>query len=220
MSAGWLGLGLGLTLGLICAGLVCGLLGLLFRAFVHTGYIRQQSEALQGARTDFSPLLSGSDRVAAMVLWKLLRGGLMLGLFIASALPGLCVILFSVLQGPSSLMPAGFAVIALVSIPVLVYCGLGFSLGDHAVVLDEMSPTEALTHSWELVRGNRLHLFWFKFVYGLIQFMSFFVGLMMLCVGALITAPIARAVTDLGFTRGYLLLTGKADRDALAGALH
>ena len=102
------------------------------------------------------------------------------------------------------------ALSALIAVPVGFYIGLGLAFGDHAVALDALGPTDALEKSWEMASGNRLYLLLFLFVYGVVNVIAVFVGLLMLCIGALFTIPTARAVTDIGFTEGYLMLTGRA----------
>lgn len=211
------GLELGVMVGLVLLGLFCGMLLVVFRAFLHTGYIRLHHRALE-SEGSFGDLLSGADRLVPMLLWKLLKGLVSIGAFVVSAVPGIGLIVFGLMQEQYAISVVGGVLILLISVPVVVYIGLGLSLGDHAVALDELGPTAALEKSWSLVRGNRLHLFLFLLVYGFARFASVFVGLLMLCIGVLFTVPTVRAITDIGFTQGYLLLTGRAKSEGLVGA--
>ena len=125
-----------------------------------------------------------------------------------TALPGGALIGVGIMQSNVVLGIGGAILLMLLVFPTLIYVGLGLAFGDHAVALDNAGPTEALEKSWGLASGNRLHLFLFLFVYGIARLALAIAGLMMLCIGALFTVPISRAVTDVGFTEGYLLLTG------------
>lgn len=212
------GLELGLIVGLVLLGLFCGALVLVFRAFLQTGYIRLHVRALE-SEGSFGDLFSGVDRLAPMLLWKLLKGLVSFGVLAVSALPGVGLIGGGLMMEMYGLSILGGVLIFLICIPVMIYIGLGLSMGDHAVALDELGPTEALEKSWTLVSGNRLHLFIFLLVYGLARVASVLVGLLMLCIGALFTVPTVRAITDVGFTQGYLMLTGRAGTDGLSGAL-
>lgn len=215
--AGIAGLSMGLIVGMVLLGIVC--LGLIwaFRSWLHVGYIRTQSRALRSGQGTFSDLFSGADRLVSMMIWKLLKGLITTGAFLVAGVPGGGILIFGALNQSIPLIIAGVVVVLLLCVPVLIYIGLGLAFGEHAVTLDELGPTDALERSWELASGNRLHLFLFLLVYGILRFVSAIVGLLMLCIGALVTVPVARAVTDTGFTESYLLLTGKAGLGDLAG---
>ena len=211
------GLEIGLIVGMVLLGLFCGVLLVLFRSFLHTGYLRLHVRALE-SEGSFGDLFSGMDRLFPMLLWKLLKGFVSMGAFVVSALPGIGLVVAGLMMEMYGLSIGGGVLIMLLSVPVLIYVGLGLSMGDHAVALDELGPTAALEKSWSLVRGNRIPLFLFLFVYGLARIASLIVGVLMLCIGAFFTVPTVRAITDIGFTQGYLLLTGRVDLDSLAGA--
>ncbi|MDG1483952.1 MAG: hypothetical protein P8R54_30455 [Myxococcota bacterium] len=214
---GLAGVGMGFILGMVLLGVVC--IGLLwvFRSWLHVGYIRTQSRSLLSGEGSFGDLLSGTDRLPTMMLWKLLKMLITTGALLVAAAPGGGILLFGVINENTPLLILGAVVALLLGVPVMVYIGLGLAFGEHAVTLDELGPTEALERSWELASGNRLHLFLFLLVYGFLRLVSVFVGLLMLCIGVLFTVPITRAVTDTGFTSSYLLLTNKTDLDQLAG---
>lgn len=62
--------------------------------------------------------------------------------------------------------------------------------------------------------GNRVPLFLFYLVVALVQLGAAIVGLILCCVGMLVTIPASRAVTDFGTTESFLLLTrGRAVTD-------
>ncbi|MFT5680443.1 MAG: hypothetical protein ACI8RZ_001349 [Myxococcota bacterium] len=215
--AGLAGLGVGLMIAIVLVSIVC--IGLLWalRSWIHAGYIRLQVRALRSGEGSIGDLFSGGDRLVPMMIWKLLKTLITTGAFLVAAVPGGVLIVFAVLNQSIPIGILGGVLIVLISVPALFYIGLGLAFGDHAVTLDELGPTDALERSWELASGNRLHLFLFLLVYGLVRLASAIVGLLMLCIGWIVTIPIARAVTDTGFTESYLLLTGKAGLGDLAG---
>ena len=211
------GLSMGIIIAMVLLGTIC--IGLLwvFRSWLHVGYIRTQSRALQSGEAGFGELFSGMDRLPAMMIWKLLKVFITTGALLVAAIPGGGMVLFGAISDSPLFLILGTVVALLLCVPVMFYIGLGLAFGEHAITLDELGPTDALERSWELASGNRLHLFLFLLVYGFIRMASFIVGLLMLCIGVLFTVPITRAVTDTGFTASYLLLTEKTDLDRLAG---
>jgi hypothetical protein len=215
--AGLGGVGLGIMVAAVLIGLVCVGLIWVFRSWLQTGYIRLQVSALRSGDGSFGDLFSGADRLVPMMLWKLLKTMVTLGAMLVSGLPGGGLLFYGAINRSIPMMGAGGVLLLLLCLPVLIYIGLGLAFGEHAVTLDELGPTEALERSWQLASGNRLQLFLFLLVYAIARFVAAIVGLLMLCVGALVTIPVARAVTDTGFTESYLLLTGKAGLDDLAG---
>jgi hypothetical protein len=59
---------------------------------------------------------------------------------------------------------ASGGLILLAYLPVLLYVALGVWLAPKAVAVEGLSATEALSRSWELVRGHRWTLFLFELV--------------------------------------------------------
>ena len=103
-------------------------------------------------------------------------------------------------------MAAGAAFCA-IAIPSLIYVQLGMSLGSHVIVLEGEGPVGALERSWGLISGNRLWLILYGFVMFLLMMGAVVGGLVALCVGLIVLVPIARAITDFGYTESFLLLT-------------
>lgn len=213
MLAGMGGMLIAVVLGaMVCLGLIWVL-----RSWIHGGYIRVQTRALRSGEGTVGELFSATDRIVPMMLWKLLKALVSTGVLAVSMVPGGALFGIGYTQDSTALMVVGGVLAVLIALPAAFYVGLGLVFGEHAVILDELSPTEALERSWGLADGNRMHLFGFLLVYWLVEIAALIVGLLMLCIGVLVTAPAARAVTDLGFTEGYLLLTGKAGLDDMAG---
>ncbi|MDP6933403.1 MAG: hypothetical protein QGG40_10835 [Myxococcota bacterium] len=208
---------------LVGAGLLAGVGALLIRAWLQTGYLRvracmlelppeaPRSPILEHDRTRWAEaptrtLFGGRDRVRAMTGWYLLAGSILLGALVTGAVPGGALWLAGQAMG---------AWVALVgAVLMFVYVGLGLSLGSHAVVLDELQPTEALSRSWTMVTGNRLTLLGFLVIIGLFTLS----GIVLLGVGILVT----RGVAAVAFTEAYLL-SGRApaaSRAPATGGLH
>ena len=121
------GMELGLIIGLVLLGLFCGALVLVFRAFLQTGYIRLHVRALE-SEGSFGDLFSGVDRLAPMLLWKLLKGLVSFGVLAVSALPGIALIGGGLLMEMYVLSILGGVLIFLICIPVMIYVGLGMSI--------------------------------------------------------------------------------------------
>ena len=220
-EAGIVGLTLGILIGVILLGLVCGLAMFAFRAWLHGGYLRLQAHTLETGMGDFSALFSGKDLFLGMVGAKLLKAVIMLGLALVAAIPALALIIPGAIRSSELLIIGGIGLFVLFLLPLSVYFGLGLAFVEHVVTFEQLSPTAAIRRSLELADGNRLSLFFFMFVFGIFRLAAVLVGLMMLCIGVIFTLPLARAVADTAFTEGYLLLTRprqETERWAIWGA--
>ncbi len=201
---------LGLAAALLAVVLLLTLLGWFAQCWLTPGWLRVQARALdpQG-REDVSLLFSGGDCFGRMVGWTTLSGTITLGIVLIALLCGVVTggAVLAVTGGSmTDLEGAGVAGLlvglgmsVLVGVPSLVYVSLGMALGTHALVLEGLSPMDALSRSWDLVAGNRTSLLFFLLVVGLVNF----VGFLMCCIGGL---P-AGIVTNLATTRGWILLT-------------
>lgn len=86
----------------------------------------------------------------------------------------------------------------------MVYASLGLWLAPWFVVYDDSGPWHAILQSWDAARGNRVTLFVFAFTHGLVGLLAVVLGLLTCCVGLLVTLPVARAITDLSISYGWL----------------
>jgi hypothetical protein len=185
-------------IGLLCLGIV--LFGVwLFRAWLMTGYIRLHESLVIEGQGDFSLLFGGGDGVWRMAGYTLLRALVIAGALAVAALPGLLLVAAGFSSGSDILQAAGAGVALIFAIPVMVYVQLGLSLGQHAVALEEMTATDALSRSWQLADGNRGDLFVYYLATGLFNL----AGILLCCVGII---P-ARAIVDVGTTEAYLMIT-------------
>jgi hypothetical protein len=89
----------------------------------------------------------------------------------------------------------------LVALPPLIYVGLGLQLGTYAVVLDDVTPLEALQISWEAAAGNRLYLFILNFA---IFIVGAFAGACTFCLLGIGAVPV-QGLAMAGMTLGWLL---------------
>ena len=206
------GAAVGAILGVVCCVSVLVLILFALRCWVKVGWIRLHEQVITTGEGTFGVLFGGSDRVVDMAIWALLAGVISFGSVFAAAIPGGLLMGAGVAMEMEPLTVLGLVVMLVLVLPVAIYVGLGLALGDHALVLEDKSPMEALERSWEMASGNRITLFIFNFVCGLFAFAAVFVGLLLCCVGVLLTSPAARAAIDVGFTESFLMHTrGKSE---------
>lgn len=202
-SLGWL---LGLMIAFVLAGLLIGIALLALNCWVQTGFIRLHLNVLQHASAEVAPLFSGKDRFWSMLGFKLLGGFSTTAAAIVAAWPGALVAYIGYASHREALMIAGFGAMLSLGLPALVYVGLGTYVGELAVALEAASPVHALRRAFSLARGNRWPLLLFSFGCGVLQVASVG-GLLLCCVGALASVPLARALCSFAKTESFLLLT-------------
>jgi len=187
------------------------------RCFIHGGFLKLHEETLRTGQGSSSALFDGGDRFLDMAVFKILKTVFLVSTFIVSAAPGGAVLAMGVLQEDTTLMVAGGMALALLCIPACLYVTMGLALGEHAVVFDQRSGRQAVDRSWDLARGRRIEILVYLLVAGLLQIFATIVGVVMLCVGVLVTVPLAYSTWSVGFSRGYLLLTrDETETDAWA----
>lgn len=198
------------TIGLMLLLVVAVVLVLRFLVWVwiHTGFLRQQHEVLRTGTNAYGVLFSGADRYLPLLLWKLLSGLILWSLALVIAAPVAAVSLLAGAVGMMISIPIGVIVLVI----VMVYVGLGFMFGDRLVALDGCGPMEALKRSWQMADGNRMTLFIFALVQGLVVIAGAILGILALCIGWIVTLPAAMAMGEVAFTEAYLLFTrGEAE---------
>jgi hypothetical protein len=201
------GMGAGLIALAIVMVLALVLVLVVFRSWLSVGWLRLHKELLEAGMGSWSTLFSGGDRVWDMLVLSLLTTAVSMGAMALGALPGGALALAGGLMKNSGLMIAGVALLLVLMLPVGIYVGLGLGLAQHHLIFDDMAPTEALRRSWSNMDGNRFHFFLFNAVLGVFRAIAGVVGVCLLCVGALVTGPVARAMVDLGATEAFLLFT-------------
>lgn len=157
----------------------------LFHALLRIGFARAVERVASGARADFGELFSPRGLFGSMVGTLLL----VLVIFLASLAPILLVAATAFLaEAAMDVRIVTFAVAA-IGLPVAVFASayvmLGVALAPDAVAFESMRPTEAIARSWILTRGNR----WCLFLFLLILWIARWAGLLLCCVGALVTIP-------------------------------
>lgn len=192
--------------GIVCVTIIFAALFAL-RCWVHPGYIRLHKQVIETGAGDFSTLFSGADMFMKMVTWKLLSGLISFGAILVAALPGTALAIAGGMGDQQLLLIGGGVLAVLLVLPVAIYVNMGLYVGNHVVVLEGLSAMEALERTWSLANGNRLTLFIFAFVMGLVMIGALFAGLLMCCIGVLFTVPAARAMMDVGLTESFLLAT-------------
>lgn len=189
------------VLGLVIA---VGLFAL--NAWLSTGFVRLQVAILEHGGEALSPLFSGRDRLWEMMGYKLLALFSGTAVWLVCGWPGALLAYYGGVTDNTTLLILGIGLAVIVALPVAIWIGIGTYLGEHAVVLDGASPSQALRRSFALARGGRLLLFVFMFVCGLIEAAGS-LGIILCCVGVFATVPLARAIAGFAKTESYLLLT-------------
>ncbi len=201
--------GIVLTIGTILFGLRC---------WIETGWIRLHHRILTEGDGSMNHLFSGIDRLKPAVAYRLLVGCIGVGTTFVAMLPGGVIAGLGFGLDSTVVGIAGGILAVLCLVAANIYVQLGLALGMHAVVLDGCTAVEAMHQSWEVARGNRLTIFFFQLIVNILNVVAMGVGLLMLCIGALVTVPAMRAIGDFGFTESYLLFTrDAAERDQWQG---
>ncbi|MEY3212113.1 MAG: hypothetical protein RIT28_2594 [Pseudomonadota bacterium] len=195
--------------------LFCGGIMMVIRSFVHTGYLRLHEQLVREGAGDFGPLFSGADLLIPMVLWKLLKTAIVFGSTMVAGSPGFALVMVGAFQQNFMLIGLGALLLIALFFPALIYVQLGLALGAHCLVLERLSPMQALERSWSLASGHRWELFIFLFAQALVSLGGILAGLLACCVGMFVTVPITMATIDVGMTEAFLLYTvDQATRDS------
>jgi hypothetical protein len=177
---------------LLVPGVVCVALALFaLSSWIEVGFARAVESALRSGRDEVGKVFSGGDRFGAMLLARFLSGLIQLasGLPIAAAVLG--VVLLSGHGGPRPLVILGLIGFVLLWLVLVFYVALGLFLVNPIVAFESCTPTEALARSWQLASGNRLQLFWFVLLQGLLVIASV---VCTCCLGLLLTMPLTQTM--------------------------
>ena len=191
--------------------LVVAIVGVIFlglfalRCFIHTGWLRLHLEILERGEGVFGTLFGGADRIGTMAGWKILKTIIVLGVMGFTLAPGAGVAIWGGTQENWILVAVGVGIALLLLVPILLYVALGLAFGEHFIALEGLGTMESLERSWGMARGNRVHLALFMFVMGMVNLLAAVAGLLLCCVGLLVTVPAARSVIDVGMTESWLL---------------
>lgn len=197
---------LGAVLAVVLVAMLVWLALFALGCWVTTGFVRMHVGILEREDDTLGPLFSGRDRFWSMFGYKSLAALSVSAAFFAAAWPGAMFALYAFHVDREVWMIGGLGAAAFLAVPAVVYVGLGTFLGELAVSLDGMDAVSALRRSWALASGNRLPMLVFAIASGLVQLASV-LGLLLCCVGALATMPLARAMVGFAKTEGYLLFT-------------
>jgi hypothetical protein len=207
-SSGMDNLGIAVMAAVIFFAVVVAIGFLLLRLWVEPGYFRLHWRLFATGDQGFGPLFSGADRMVDLLLLKLLEFLVLTVTVIASALPGGLVLgLGFGLDKNIALMIVGGGLMGIGLLGAAIYVGLGLTLAGRVLVLEGHKPRDALRRSWELAAGHRWTLFLFVFVFGVLQLAGYLVGMLLCCVGMLLTVPATRAWADVAMTEAFLLHT-------------
>ncbi len=127
--------------GLFCL-LICVTLVVVFRCWIEAGYLRTQRDLVITGAASAGTLFSGAADLGRLLLWKLLRVTVGLGVFTVAALPAIvCGLIAYLLHAEKNTILILVGIVAFVCVvPTLIYVGIGLALGDRAVVIDGLGP--------------------------------------------------------------------------------
>jgi hypothetical protein len=157
----------------------------LFHALLRIGFARVVERVASGAKADFGELFTPRGLFGSMVGTLLLVLVILLASFAPLALVAAATYLAHATIEVDLVTVAVAVLGAPVALAVFAYVMLGVVLAPDAVAFEAMRPTEAIARSWILTRGNR----WCLFLYLLILGITRWAGLLLCCVGSLVTIP-------------------------------
>ncbi len=188
----------------------------LVRSWFISGWYRALRASSLNVEPRFSELFSGSDRFISQL------GVSLLSLFIGTGVwaplvvaGGVMVAVFGLSPSDSvmSSMPflggaAAMAVLGVLCLFTSVYVGLGLAFAEMLVALEGKGALDSIVRSWEFAQGHRVRLLCF-YVWSALLFIGLtLMGYCMLCIGVLVTLPIAYAVNDHALVDAYLRVAG------------
>lgn len=202
--AGLSGMDAGLLVLLVVAGLAAVALAYAFAAWLLPGWHRAQAAVFRTGTSEWRTFFTSFDAFPATFGFLLLRAGLIVGGALLVAGPFLAAELYGERDPALFLAALGWGAVWL---PGLVYVFLGLAFADRLIAFEGAGVWEATRGSWRLVEGHRLELLLFGLLLGLGWLGFFLAGLLMLCVGLVVTVPLGNAFVDLCLTEAWLHLT-------------
>ncbi len=200
----------------------CMLLQLALYAWIVPGWVRMHQEAHQSGVASFNTLFGSTDRFLDMLAWRIVNA--LVGLVPTVVLLGPVAAVLA--EAPTSfeqfgtafLSPGflGLLVLSVLTLAVMAWwVALGTAMGNYFVVLEGAGPIVALRRSFDAARGHRLQIFLFGIVWSfLVTAVGWLLGFFTLCIGLIITLPIARAAVESAWLRAFL--RARSGPDALA----
>lgn len=181
-----------------------GLAFFVFESWLSIGYARAVEEVERTGSTVFERLFDSAGRFGDMLLARVLAALLAIAIALPWGLVALACVILDGVDAPEALTAMVGVLGFLAYLPVAIYLLLGLCFVMPAVALDGLSPTHALSRSWELARGRRLALFWFSVVTAIFAV----AGICACCAGVFLTVPLSLVA----WNDAYLALTRGAER--------
>lgn len=200
-------LGIGVLLAIGAFVLVLLLLKLALHSWITPGWIRNYAELIRTGNAEWSTLFGAKDVFWRSLGWTCLYGAISIAGTVFAALGFLPALFMDGEELIQGLFFLGGALWALMVLIAFAYVFLGLVFVDHAIALDELPVMEAIGRSWSLASGNRLWIFLYSLVYGLIFLVVAVPGYCFCLVGVFLSFPIAYVMMDFGFVEGYLRRT-------------
>ena len=171
---------------LAAGGVACclGLLLFLFNCLLQVGFAGALQRVMVTGEQRFSDLFKDRGLWLGMVVARVIKFFLLLFSFLPFFFLCVAPILIAAALGLPAVGVVAGGIFALCYLPIWVYVLLGFLLVEQAVAVESKNPVEALQRSWELARGNRLHLLLFAIVTTIVEL----AGLLLCCFGVLFTS--------------------------------
>ncbi len=195
-------------------GVIPLLLVLLFvRSGAEAGAILVHQRVLLRGRAGPGALLEGSRLALRLFGYHMVGWGLLLGSISLACLPGAGIVFLGVRTGAPEMAGLGLATMVGLAGPVWLWVSLGLFLGSRAVVLENLGPLGALERSFALASGERAALLVFRLVCVTFKLLGVLLGLAGCVLGAVVTWPLFRAVSDAALSEAYLTgIRGRGSR--------
>jgi hypothetical protein len=177
---------------------------LLVRSGAEAGAIRVHRQVILQGRSGPGALLEGARCAMRLFGFHMVGWGLILGSLSLACLPGAGIVFLGVRTGAPEMAGLGLATMVGLAGPVWLWVSLGLFLGSRAVVLEDLGPFAALERSFSLASGERAALLVFRLVCVTFKLLGIFLGLAGCIVGAMVTWPLFRAVSDAALSEAYM----------------
>lgn len=209
-----------LAIAVMGGGAVIGLgVSLLLQGIAQMGMIRMCFDVLQGRRAELPRLFSQLKRLGAFVMQWLIIFGVAMGVVLSLGLViGAAALALGLSKGVSFDENPALAVAMVVGALTLVPVFIGASIWASPVIFAPMELVYAGGGGWESLKrafvigeGHRLEIFGYLAFGTLLTMAALIVGFLALCIGLLVTIPIAQSLHHMLLASKFLALRTGCD---------
>ena len=193
--------------GLTCLGCLLFLVAFAINGLVQVGLAAAVQRVMLTGEEQFKDLFRDRGLWLNMILTRIMKSLIMLvSVLPAAFLAGGPIFIGHLFDLYELGVVAGVALV-LAYVPIVIYVMLGLLLMEQAVAIEGKLPFEALERSWEIARGNRIQLFGYALLLGIVSL----VGVCACCVGYFFTS----AWAWVAWNESYLRLTQSVPPEGL-----